>query len=129
MARADSISTTRRTFVRLAASAAGAALTPAAAAPAEDAELIRLSERLIYATVDLNAAIDRSAEDEAQALYAQGSAIFDQIWGYQATTLAGVQAKCRALIWLHGDDAELWDCKYCFDLVEDVVAIAATAGR
>lgn len=129
MAQADSTSTTRRAFVRLAGAAVSTALTPAAAALSEDAELVGLAERLRYATVVMNAAVDVSDEEAFQARYAEGSRIFDQIWEYQATTLEGVIAKCHALMWLHGEDGTVWDCKYSFDLVEDVLAIAAPVGR
>lgn len=128
MAGADSTPTTRRNFVRLASAAAGAAVLPTPAL-AEDAELVNLSERLIYATAEIEEAAARSDEEEAQAIYRQGSAIFDRIWELEATSLAGIQAKCRALFWLHGDDRELWDCEYTFDLIDEILSIAAQAGR
>jgi hypothetical protein len=127
MARADSTSTTRRTFVRLASAAvvASVASTPALS---EDAELIQLSARLAEATAALEAAAERGDEKEIQALYREGSAIFDEIWEFAATTIPGAQAKCRALFWVHGDTSDGWDCKYSFDLVADLLAIGQPAG-
>jgi hypothetical protein len=77
----------------------------------------------------LNAAAGRSEEEETQAIYAQGAALFEQIWQFQATTLEGAQAKARALLWVHGSKAEEWDCQYSFELIEDLLAIASPDGR
>ena len=126
MARADSTITTRRTFLASAASVALAA--PATAAVSGDAELIELSARLDRVTLAINAAAERGDDPEAQAIYREGKAIFDQIWELSATTLEGAAAKAHALFWIHGDDGEVWDCKFCFQLVEELLAMTAPAG-
>lgn len=120
MARADSTSTTRRTFVRLAAAAALPTIhIPAAGA---DAELVGLGQQLAELSGRVDAENDHALVDK---LCREGEAIIDQMHQLTATTVAGAQAKCVALLWMHGHDGEHWDCPYLFALVEDVLALNA----
>jgi len=127
MARADSISTTRRTFVRLASAAAAFAVvsTPALAED-DDQVLIELAQRLMIAMRNTNEAAD---DESAQRFYCEGKSIFDEIFSYSATTIAGARAKAHGLLWIHGEDADGWDCKFTHDVIEDLLAITASAGR
>lgn len=127
MARADSTSITRRAAFRLASAAALTTLT-ITQAPADDSELIALGREVERLNGEIEAAADRSDHLVCDALCKQGEKLVKQIFEFSADTLEGLQVKCIALIWCHGDDRDMWDDVNTYDLVKDIMALKPQAG-
>lgn len=124
MARADSTSTTRRNFLRLAA-VNGAVVATAPMTFAADNVLVQLSADLNQVKLQCDAA---ETDEVAQTLYRAGRALCEKICETDATSVAGLAAKCRALMWIYGDKAEEWDCPEVFGLIENVFALNGATG-
>lgn len=96
----------------------------------DDARLVELSSQLGRLAIELDHAARHAAPDddaEVQRLYRQGARLFQEISAAEATTIGGVQAKARALFWLHGEDRHLWDCRFSFDVINNVLALGNRA--